>query len=49
MPEDNPGSLTDEELLGVIAFVLQQNGFAAGEKAIESPATLAGVKFTGAR
>ena len=49
MPEDNPGSLTEEEALGVVAFVLQQNEFPAGERAIESASQLKGVKFSDGR
>jgi mono/diheme cytochrome c family protein len=49
MPEDNPGSMTEAEALGVLAFVLQQNEFPAGERAIESPAQLKGVRFQGGR
>jgi cytochrome c len=45
MPEDDPGSLTQDEALGVVAFVLQQNEFPAGDRAIENPDQLTGVKF----
>ena len=45
MPEDNPGSLTEAELLGIIAFVIQQNGFPAGEKPIPSADALNPMKF----
>ena len=31
MPADNPGSLKDSEYLEIIAYVLSQNGFPAGE------------------
>jgi mono/diheme cytochrome c family protein len=30
MPPDNPGSLTSETYADIIAFLLQQNGYAAG-------------------
>ena len=45
MPEDDPGSLTEAELLAIIAFVLQQNGFPAGEKPIENADALNLMKF----
>ena len=47
MPEDSPGSLEEDEALGIVAFVLQQNDFPAGDKAIESASQLAGVKIVG--
>lgn len=31
MPEDNPGSLTDEEYADVIAYILSVGGMPAGE------------------
>jgi mono/diheme cytochrome c family protein len=49
MPEDNPGSLTEAETLGVVAFVLQQNEFSSGDRAIESATQLNGVKFASGR
>jgi len=30
MPEDNPGGLTDEQYVNVIAYIMRLNGFAAG-------------------
>jgi cytochrome c5 len=45
MPEDDPGSLTSGELLDIIAFVIQQNGFPAGEKPIENADALNLMKF----
>jgi hypothetical protein len=45
LPQDNPQTLSDEEVLGVIAFVLQQNGLPAGEHAIPNAAALAAVTF----
>ena len=45
MPEDAPGTLSDSEVLDIIAYVLQTNGFPAGEKDIESKAALATMKF----
>ena len=36
MPEDAPGSLSEKEVLDIIAYVIQTNGFPAGDKEIES-------------
>ena len=45
MPEDAPGSLTENEVLDVVAYVLQTNGFPAGDKAIPSASALAAIKL----
>jgi mono/diheme cytochrome c family protein len=45
MPEDSPGSLTESEILNVIAYVLQTNGFAAGDTAMQNGSALAAMKF----
>ena len=45
MPEDAPGSISEAEVLDIIAYVLQTNGFPAGDKAIESASALATMKF----
>jgi cytochrome c5 len=45
MPQDNPGTLTEKEVLGLIAFILQQNGFPAGEKPLPESSALSGLKF----
>ena len=34
MPPANPGSLSDETYASIIAYVLQVNGYAAGETAL---------------
>ncbi len=31
MPEDNPGSLTNRQVTQVLAYILQFNGFPAGD------------------
>ena len=41
MPEDTPGSLSESEVLDIVAYVLQTNGFPAGDKAIPSANALA--------
>jgi mono/diheme cytochrome c family protein len=45
MPEDAPGSLGEKEVLDIIAYVIQTNGFPAGDKEIESKDALAAMKF----
>jgi hypothetical protein len=45
MPEDAPGSLPENEVLDIVAYVIQTNGFPAGEKAIESANALTTMKF----
>jgi mono/diheme cytochrome c family protein len=45
MPEDAPGTLSENEVLDIIAYVLQTNGFPAGDKAIESANALTTMKF----
>lgn len=34
MPQDNPGSLTQDQYDAVVAFILQQNGYPAGTAAL---------------
>jgi mono/diheme cytochrome c family protein len=38
MPEDAPGSLTEDEVLDLVAYVIQMNGFPAGEKPLQAGA-----------
>src|SRR5260221_521616 len=45
MPEDAPGSLSENEVLDVVAYVLQTNGFHPGDKAMQSGSALATMKF----
>lgn len=45
MPEDAPGTLGESEVLDIIAYVLQTNGFPPGDKAIENKNALATIKF----
>ena len=45
MPEDAAGSLSENEVLDVIAYVVQTNGFPAGEKGMRSESALATIKF----
>ncbi len=45
MPEDAPGNLSENEILDIVAYVLQTNGFPAGDKAIPSASALTTMKF----
>ena len=45
MPEDAPGTLAEKEVLDIIAYVIQTNGFPAGDKEIASKDALASMKF----
>ena len=46
MPQDFPATLTPEEYVNVMAYVLSQNGFPAGAKPLTGdPTALAGIVF----
>ena len=45
MPEDAPGSLAEKDAVDVVAYVLQTNGFPAGDKALPGASGLATIKF----
>ena len=45
MPEEAPGTLSENAVLDVIAYVIQANGFKAGDKALSSASALATMKF----
>ena len=46
MPQDFPATLTPEEYVNVMAYVLSQNGFPAGAKPLTNdPTALAGIVF----
>jgi len=45
MPEDAPGSLSEKEILDVIAYVIKTNGFPASDKSLQSESALATIKF----
>jgi len=46
MPRDNPGTLSDEAYLTVVAYMLQVNKFPAGEPLVLDAALLGGILFT---
>lgn len=45
MPAESPGVLSDDDVLSVIAYVLQQNGFPAGDNALGDAKRLGTVQF----
>jgi mono/diheme cytochrome c family protein len=45
MPSSDPGSLSDKETLNLVAYILQQNGFPAGKKALGPPDALNKIQF----
>jgi mono/diheme cytochrome c family protein len=49
MPENEPGSLSETEVLDILAFLLQTNGFPAGETPLKSATDLDGVTFVRAK
>jgi mono/diheme cytochrome c family protein len=49
MPADNPGSLKQNEVLDLVAYVLRANGFPPGDKAIESASALDTIRFAGGK
>jgi hypothetical protein len=40
MPESNPGTLAEKDVLALVAYILHLNGLPAGSKEIESPSDL---------
>ena len=46
MPRDNPGTLSDEAYLNIVAYMLQTNKYTAGSQELSSdPADLKGIIF----
>ena len=45
MPEDAPGSLSENDVLDLVSYVLQTNGFPAGDRAIQRASALATMRF----
>jgi S-disulfanyl-L-cysteine oxidoreductase SoxD len=48
MPQDDPGSLTNQEVLDITAYILQQNGYPAGQKPLGPPDALDRIQFVNA-
>ena len=50
MPETAPGSLTDEEAVGLVAYILRMNGFEPGETELSAdPEVLDGISLSAIR
>jgi cytochrome c5 len=45
MPADAPGSLHEQELLDLIAYLIRANGFPSGSKALETPNELNDIRI----
>jgi mono/diheme cytochrome c family protein len=45
MPSDAPGTLQNSEVLDIVAFMMQSNGFPSGDKALGNPDELNDVKI----
>ena len=46
MPKETPGTLTREEYVDIVSYILQQNGFPPGEKELTpDPAVMKTVRF----
>lgn len=45
MPVSNPGSLSDKQTIELVAYILQENGYPAGEKALGPPDELNKIQF----
>ena len=46
MPKDTPGSLSREQYADVVAYILQQNGFPAGDKELTpDPVLMKSIRF----
>jgi|SRR6478672_8434935 len=37
MPSDAPGTLTEQDVLDIVAYLISTNGFPSGDKALEKP------------
>jgi cytochrome c len=45
MPSDDPGSLSEQETLDVLAYLLQENGYRSGKKRLGPPDALNKIQF----
>jgi len=45
MPSDDPGSLSEQETLDVLAYLLQANGYRSGKKRLGPPDALNKIQF----
>jgi polar amino acid transport system substrate-binding protein len=49
MPSDDPGSLSEQETVDVVAYLLQENGYPAGKKPLGPPDALNKIQFVAAK
>jgi cytochrome c len=49
MPSNDPGSLSEQQTLDVLAYILQKNGFPSGEKPLQLPDELNKIRFKRAK
>jgi cytochrome c len=49
MPSDDPGSLSEQETLDVVAYLLQENGYPAGKRPLGPPDGLNKIQFVAAK
>ena len=49
MPSDAPGTLQEQELLDIIAYLIRANGFPSGDKALATPDELNDIKIIRAK
>jgi len=49
MPSDDPGSLSEQETLDVLAFLLEENTCPSGKKPLGPPDALDKIQFVGAK
>jgi mono/diheme cytochrome c family protein len=46
MPADNPGSLSEQETLAIVTYMLERNAFPSGNNALERADELNSIMFT---
>jgi cytochrome c len=46
MPKADPGSLSEDDTLSLVAYLLQQNGYPAASRALGPPDALGSIRFT---
>ncbi|MGH9495940.1 MAG: c-type cytochrome [Candidatus Sulfotelmatobacter sp.] len=49
MPSEDPGSLSEQETLDVLAYLLQENSYAAGKRSLGPPDALNKIQFVAAK
>jgi S-disulfanyl-L-cysteine oxidoreductase SoxD len=49
MPSDDPGSLSEEQTLDILAYLLRENGYPAGKEPLGPPDALTKIQFVAAK